>query len=322
MTVLGLHHITLGCADAQRTIDFYTGVLGLRFVKRTVNFDDPGTYHLYFGDDLGRPGTAITFFEWPRVREGHPGIGGTHHFAMSVPTHSALLRWQRRLSDHGLHIQGPVSHEGLHEICFRDPDGVILKIVTEDASGDARQEWTAPDMALSQGLHHITAISSNLERTKAFYGDLLGMNLVQQGTSPDQPNVPEWVWAGQGGMGQIRTIQPDPQRGPRARIGVGQTHHFALAVPDDETQLEWRERLIAAGLSVSPVMDRMYFHSIYTRDPDGHIVELATNGPGFAADEDPAHLGEALKLPSWLETHRQQIATGLRPVTIPERGSL
>jgi glyoxalase family protein len=351
MTVLGIHHITLACADAQRTIDFYTGVLGQRFVKKTVNFDDPGSYHLYFGNTTGSPGSIVTFFEWAHLSQGHPGVGGTHHFAFDVADYDGLLRWKRRLTDHGLAVNGPLDRHYFKSIYFRDPDGVILEIATRGPGWTVDEEpenlgmafrppppemlihnrdleriqaetWPEPvpailpEMGLSQGLHHITAIGSDIERTHAFYSGLLGMRLVKRTSNFDDPGSAHWYWGvGDGSPGKLITyFERDPAREPRARIGIGQTHHFALAVPDEETQLEWRERLLGAGLNVTPVMDRIYFKSIYMRDPDGHIVELATAGPGFSVDEDPAELGQSLKLPPWLESYRGEIEGILRPV--------
>ena len=168
-----------------------------------------------------------------------------------------------------------------------------------------------------QGLHHITAISSNIERTHAFYSGLLGMERVAIHTSDS--NSAHWYWGAEGGQpGTLITyVERDAQREPRARFGAGQTHHFALAVPDAETQLEWRAKLVGAGLRVSPVMDRIYFKSIYTNDPDGHIVELATRGPGFAVDEEVSALGTGLKLPPWLERYRGEIEESLSPLETP-----
>lgn len=339
MSIMGLHHITLGCSDAQRTIDFYTGVLGLRFIKLTVNFDDPFTYHIYFGDDLGRPGTAITFFEWPGVTHGHPGIGGTHHLALQVADNDGLLKWKRWLTEQGVNVWGSTDHKIITGITFSDPDGTIIEIVTRGLDWKAAEEtelqksqvkaWPDPvpeitrDMALTQGMHHITTISSDLERTHAFYGELLGMDRVMMTSEFDSHYSAHWMWgAGNRKTGLITALERDSVEEPRARIGVGQTHHFALAVPDEEAQLTWRERLVQQGLKVSPVMDRLYFKSIYTRDPDGHIVELATMGPGFAVDESLEKLGEKLMLPPWYESKREQIEAGLRPVHIPlrERG--
>ncbi len=335
MSIQGLHHITLICSNAQRTVDFYTRVLGLRLVKKTVNFDDPGSYHLYFGDSLGSPGTAITFFEWRDAPCGLPGIGGTHHLALQVADYSGLLKWKRRLTELGLKIDVPVDQRYFNSIMFNDPDGVLLEIATL-GPGWARDEktpiadqarvqseiWDAPlteitdDMALNRGMHHITAISSNLERTEAFYSGLLEMPRVKTLTDLDDPRASHWYWGvGAGRPGTLVSyVQRDPRQMTRARFGAGQTHHFALAVADAETQLAWREKLLSAGLRVSPVMDRIYFKSIYTNDPDGHIVELATRGPGFAVDEDATNLGACLKLPPWLERYRDEIEPTLEPI--------
>jgi glyoxalase family protein len=177
-----------------------------------------------------------------------------------------------------------------------------------------------PDMALSTGMHHITAIGADIKRTHAFFGELLGMRRVKMTNNFDDPNSAHWYWGvGDGKPGTLITyFERDPRKERRAQMGAVQTHHFALAVPDEETQLVWREKLIKAGLRVSPVMDRMYFKSIYTNDPDGHIVELATAGPGFPVDEDLKDLGATLKLPPWLEPHRADIERALRPISVPK----
>ena len=350
-SIQGIHHITIVASDASRTVEFYTRVLGLRLVKQTVNFDDPGSYHLYFGDELGRPGTAVTFFEWPGAAKGAPGIGGTHHYALTVPDRDGLLRWKRRLTDHGLHVNGPLDRHYFTSIYFSDPDGTIIEIATRgpgwtideapdalgseyrdppaemtvanrDAARIAAETWPDPveaidpGMALAHGIHHITAIGTDIARTDAFFGDLLGMRRVKLTKNFDDPTSAHWYWAvGDGAPGTVITyFERKGDRERQARMGAGQTHHFALSVPHDEAQLAWRERLVAAGLRVSPVLDRVYFKSIYTQDPDGHIVELATAGPGFTADEAPADLGSSLKLPPWLEAQRESIAAGLKPL--------
>lgn len=351
MTILGLHHITLVCSDAQRTVDFYTGVLGLRFVKKTINFDDPGSYHLYFGDETGAPGSAVTFFEWPNAPKGNWGVGGTHHVALGVADYEGLLRWKRRLTDLGLKVEGPLDRHYFKSIYFHDPDGVILEIATlgpgwamdEDADkigtefrappeqmvinnrDEARitaETWPepvptiTPSMALKHGMHHITAIGSDIGRTHAFFGELLGMRRVKMTSNFDDPKSAHWYWgAGEGKPGTLITYFERP-RARRAQMGIGQTHHFALAVADEAAQLEWRDKILRAMLRVSPVMDRIYFKSIYTNDPDGHIVELATLGPGFAVDEPVATLGQALKLPPWLEQHRNEIERVLKPLKL------
>lgn len=320
MMIQGLHHITLICSDAQRTIDFYTRVLGLRFIKKTVNFDDPGSYHLYFGDDLGRPGSVITFFEWPGAHKGHPGIGGTHHFALAASGYLALLKWKRRLADLGISVTGPRDEHNFASISFRDPDGTVLEIATPDNAPSKAETWDepvpeiTPDMALRRGMHHIAAISSNLAHTQEFLGDLLGLPRV------DDLQTDHAYW--RVGNALITYSERDPRKEPLARFGAGQTHHFALAVPDEKTQLEWRKKLVQAGLRVTPVLDRVYFKSIYTNDPDGHIVELATVGPGFTVDEAVADLGTSLKLPPWLEEYRGEIEAYLHPVTAPQWSAL
>ncbi len=352
MPITGLHHITLVSSNAQQTVDFYTRVLGLRFVKKTVNFDDPGSYHLYFGDETGKPGTAITFFEWADAPQGHPGVGGTHHVALTVNDYDGLLMWKRRLTELGTHVAGPFDRLYFQSIYFRDPDGVILEIATRgpgfavdepadqlgtehrdppeamlranrDAERIAATTWNepvpeiTPEMALSHGMHHISAISSNIKRTDAFYQRLLGLRLVKQTSNFDDPTSAHWYWGvGDGEPGTLITYFEHSAGARRAQMGTGQTHHFAFAVPDEDTQLEFREKLVQAGLRVSPVMDRVYFKSIYTNDPDGHIVELATIPPGFAVDEDVSELGTHLMLPPWLEDHRSAIEEVLTPLEV------
>ncbi len=336
MSILGLHHITLVCSDAQRTVDFYTQILGLRFIKKTVNFDDPGSYHIYFGDRVGTSGTAITFFEWPQLPKGRPGIGGTHHFALIVSGRERLLKWKRRLTDLGIAVNGPYNRVAFHSIYFDDPDGVHIEIATKgpgfsahdmaepsaemlDASPEIWPEPVneiTPEMSLHEGMHHISAHSSNLAHTDEFYAGVLGLTLLKQTQAMDRSGAPHWIWGSPDGRPGtlISYFEFDPARMKHARIGVGQTHHFAMAVKDAASQLEWREKLLSAGLRVSPVMDRIYFKSIYTSDPDGHIIELATLGPGFTVDEHEDTLGVSLKLPPWYEPHRSRIESSLKPI--------
>jgi glyoxalase family protein len=357
-TIQGLHHITLISSDAQQTIDFYTGVLGLRLVKQTVNFDDPGSYHLYFGNQTGDPGSAITFFEWKGTDgypapNGYPGLGGTHHFALRVADADGLLQWKRRLTDLGIAVNGPYGRHYFTSIYFRDPDGVLVEIAT-DGPGFAVDEpaealgqqmmapplamvaanrdeqmvknttWQTPvplitpNMALNQGMHHITAISSDIKRTHRFYTEILGMQRVKMTDNFDDPGSAHWYWGTQNGKpGTLITYFERGAAGRRvARMGVGQTHHFALAVADEATQLEFREHLLENNIRVSPVMDRIYFKSIYLADPDNHIVEIATAGPGFAVDEPVATMGQKLMLPPWLEQHRADITASLTPLKV------
>lgn len=343
--ILGLHHITLVASNAQRTVDFYSRVLGLRLVKTTVNFDDPGSYHLYFADESGGPGTVVTFFEWTRAPRGRSGIGGTHHFALRVRDRDALLRWKRRLTDLGLRVIGPYDRHYFTSLYVRDPDGFIVEIATDgpgmfwdeqdgiiaqrnapsEKSRGGRDEraielltWPEPvpyiddAMTLTRGMHHITAMTANIERTHEFLGGTLGMSRVKMTENFDDPGRKHWYWGTPDGRpGSLITYLERPPQERRATMGTGAGHHYALAVANEETQLEMRERLLESGVHVSPVMDRVYFKSIYTRDPDGHIVELATMGPGFLVDEPVATTGTALRLPPWLEAHRDEIAPHL-----------
>ena len=353
MSIQGIHHITIVCANARRAIEFYTNVLGMRLVKKTVNFEDPTSYHLYFGNNHAAPGSLITFFEWPGAEPGHWGIGGTHHYAMQVADYEGLLKWKRRLNDLGLAVDGPLDRHYFKSIYFNDPDGTSLEIATvgpgwtvdeaPDAIGTQFREppaemivsnrdeeriravtWPEPvtgiddHMALSGGMHHITAIGAGIGRTDEFLGGLLGMRRVKMTSNFDDPKQAHWYWgAGEGQPGTLITyFERDPARVPRMKMGPGQTHHYALSVLDDDTQLAMRDRLMQAGLRVTGVKDRVYFKSIYMNDPDGHIVEIATLGPGMTVDEDPATLGTALKLPHWLEQDREKIESRLDPIAV------
>jgi glyoxalase family protein len=359
-SLLGLHHVTLVASNAQRTAEFYTQVLGLRLIKTTVNFDDPGSYHLYFADETGSAGTVVTFFEWPRAPRGRPGIGGTHHVALRVADRDALLRWKRRLTDRGLAVKGPYDRHYFTSIYFRDPDGVILEIATDgpgllfdetvDVSNGALPQRTPPQrtppaslvrggrdeaaiaamtwpepvptidaaMQLTRGMHHLTAMTVNVERTDDFLRGVLGLALVKKTENFDDPGTRHWTWgAADARPGSLVTyLEKDPARERRAQMGTGQGHHYALAVADELTQLAFREKLLEARLPVSEVMDRVYFKSIYTRDPDGHIVEIATMGPGFLVDEPVETAGTSLQLPWWLEPHREAISKELVPIDV------
>ena len=357
MGITGLHHITLVTRNAAQNVDFYTRVLGLRLVKKTVNFDDPTAYHLYYGDEKGTPGSAITFFEWKDAPQGQPGIGGTHHFALEVADYDGLLQWKRRLQDLGYKVDGPYDRHYFVSIYLRDPDGVIVEIATRgpgwtvdeapDAIGTAHKPpppdmlvrnrdeariaaavWGDPvptitaEMALQHGMHHITAISSDIQRTADFLEGLLGLRRIKMTDNFDDPDSAHWYWGV--GAGQPGTVITYFERNPKdkryhwVKPGYGQTHHFAFAVPDEDDQLAMREQLLSGGLDVTRVMDRTYFKSIYFRDPDGHTVEIATATPGFDVDEPRDALGQKLMLPPWLEAKRTMIEAILTPITLGE----
>jgi glyoxalase family protein len=355
MAITGLHHVTLVTADAQRNVDFYTRVLGLRLIKTTVNFDDPSSYHLYYADATGTPGSVVTFFEWPRAPRGRAGIGGTHHIALRTRDTDALLRWKRRLTDLGIAVRGPYDRHYFSSIYFRDPDGTVLEIATDgpgllidepdpaagarqhtpptalvrgvrDEAAIAAQTWPEPvpaidpGMTLTRGLHHLSATASDLGRTDAFLQGQLGLTLLKRTANFDDPTMPHWTWgAADARPGSLVTyFGLDAPGARRSVMGAGQTHHYALSVETEEEQGALRESLLRAGLPVSTVQDRVYFRSIYTRDPDGHIVEVATAVPGFLHDESMDEAGRTLRLPHWLEEARSRITAGLSPLTAPE----
>ncbi len=348
----GFHHITMVSRDAQRTLEFYRDTLGLRLVKRTVNFDDPGAYHLYFGDEVGRPGTILTFFEWPHAGKGAWGLGGIHHLALGVESPDAQLRWKRRLTDRGIPVSGPYDRVWFSSIYFTDPDGQILEIATRGPGYHVDEEMGAlgeltvmpapehlrgsrdeeairalthpepvpeieDEMAL-QGIHHITGITDDIERAHDFYTEVLGLRLVKKSVNQDSPEMPHWFWANYDGERVAPhssfTLFGWPELRRRARGGAGQTHHIAFRAADEEEQLAWREHLLGMGIQVTPVLDREYFKSVYFRAPDGLLLEIATDGPGFAVDEPPEELGSNLKLPEWLEPQREQIDAQLTPL--------
>ncbi len=351
MSILGIHHITMVCSNARRTVDFYTKLLGLKLVKKTVNFDAVNTYHLYFGDEVGTPGSLMTFFEWPEAPKGRWGIGTTHHLALIVEGDDAQLKWKRRLTDHGIKVSGPYDRTYFHSIYFTDPDRLILEIATrkpgwlvdepmeqlgtnvilppEEITHRGRDEktiaaasWREPvgeisdDMRL-QRLHHISAMSSDIFRTTDFYTDVLGFTVVKRTVNFDDTASPHFYYAaGDYSPGTVVTYfgyGPDAMR--YGSLGIGLTHHFAFAVKDEEAQLGWREKLRSHDVRVTEVLDRKYFKSIYFNDPDGHILEIATLGPGFLVDEDRESLGTNLALPEWLESNRARIEQELIPVS-------
>lgn len=352
-TTKGFHHITMVTRDAQANVAFYRDILGLGLVKKTVNFDVPSTYHLYFGDAQGNPGTLMTFFEWPQAPRGQWGIGGVHHIALSVKDETAQLKWKRWLTSHGVPVSGPLPRGYFKSIYFTDPDGQILEIATEgpgftfdepaDALGQTliqpdsnrlpggRDEAEiraltypepipaiTPDMALD-GIHHVTGHTDDLDAAHDFYTRALGLSLVKKTVNQDDPDTLHYFWANYDGQNVLpasdMTLFGWPSRSRTAREGVGQTHHVAFRAENDEQQRAWREHLLGLDLQVSPVMDRIYFKSIYFRSPDGLLIEIATDPPGFAVDEDPATLGQALKLPAWLEPRRAEIEPTLRPLS-------
>ncbi len=306
-TISGLHHVTAITADAQANIDFYCGMLGLRLVKLTVNFDDPGSYHLYYGDELGRPGTIMTFFAWPgapRARVGPPQVTAV---AFSVPAGS-LDYWRSRLPPHN-----DADRLGERAIRFADPDGIALELVAmNDPPGHAWSGGAVPAEHAIRGYAGVTLSEEGYESTAKVLTDLMGF------TPAGNDGNRFRYRAGASENGFASTVDlvcvPDARHGG---MGAGVVHHVAFRTGDDAQQTAWRGRIVAAGLNVSPVMDRNYFHSIYYREPGGVLFEIATDNPGFAVDEAAETLGTKLMLPPQYEQFRAEIERVLPKVRLP-----
>jgi glyoxalase family protein len=316
----GYHHLTMVCSNARENVRFYRDLLGLRFVKKTVNFDMPETYHLYYGDYHGSPGTLLTFFEWPNAKRGNPGWGGTHHIALSVGSGPVLAYWRGRLERSGVPVEGPFLDHGFPTIRLEDPDGLLVELSApagEDVP-DGAPDLYVPAMAIGP-IHHTAMRVTNRDNAVIYYRDLLGFEVLGEGPNYDDPELTDLIFgvdSANGGEPTMRLVATvtSADAMPRAREGVGQTHHLAFGVPDDPTEGVWQERIGSAGIPVSEVRDRSYFHSIYFNDPDGHLLEIATANPGFTADEPLESLGERLSLPPWLESHRAELEDALVPI--------
>ncbi len=300
-SITGIHHITAMASDPQRNINFYVNVLGQRLVKTTVNFDDPGTYHFYYGDEAGTPGTILTFFPWPSARRGQRGVGEVAATAYAVLP-GTLPAWQQRLTGYGVTTSAPQTRFGETLLSFQDPDGMVVELI-ETASGAAIQHWAAgpvPAEMAARGFHSATLWVASPEPSVELLTQMFGWQRVGQEGSRIRVQAPG------GGLGSQLDLVALPNQA-RGRLGAGSVHHIAFRTEDDPTQLAWRQALLAAGYGVTPVQDRQYFHSIYFREPAGVLYEIATNPPGFTWDEPVAQLGSSLKLPPWLEPQRAQI---------------
>jgi catechol 2,3-dioxygenase-like lactoylglutathione lyase family enzyme len=307
-TILGIHHITAIAGDPQHNIDFYTDLLGLRLVKVTVNFDDPGSYHFYYGDGLGTPGTILTFFAWPGAMRGRHGNSQVTVTSFATPPGS-LAFWRERLSAKGITFDGPLERFGQQVLSFADEDGLRLELIETAATGSAHT-WTGsgipPEFAI-RGFHSATLSETGYQRTATLLTDQMGFRLVGQ----EQNRFRYEVDTG----GDSKTVDvicaPD---GPEGRIAAGTVHHIAWRTADDAQQREWLAEIGRLGYNVSPIMDRVYFHSIYFREPGGILFEIATDSPGFMVDESADNLGSTLALPPWLAPQRSRIEAALQPI--------
>ena len=310
-TITGIHHVTAIAGDPQRNLDFYTTVLGLRLVKLTVNFDDPGTYHFYFGNNAGAPGSILTFFPWVGIRRGVIGSGQVTATTFAVTIQSAPY-WERRLTDHGVTVTRVGERFGERVIAFSDPDGLPLEVVAT-AHADPAAGWTNGPVDGEHaicGFHSATLSEEGYEQTARLLQDVMGLALVG-----NEGNRFRYKASG-GGVGALVDVLCTPD-GRLGRLGAGTVHHIAWATPDDDQQAIWLTDLAALGYNVSPIMDRTYFHSIYYREPGGVLFEIATDPPGFTIDESPEHLGERLMLPPQHESLRASLERTLPKLALP-----
>ena len=305
----GIHHVTAISGGPQRNVDFYAGVLGLRLVKKTVNFDDPETYHLYYGDGGGHPGTIMTFFPWAHAPGGRIGAGQLVVTSFSIPA-TSLGYWTEHLIGAGVRFEKPRDRFGDTVLTFEDPDRLRIELV---ASEEGRPGWTGgtvPAEHSVRGFHHVALAVETTESSVRLMTETLGFGRV------DETEGRVRLQAGEVGPGNTVDVI-DASGFPRGSMGVGTVHHVAFRVPDEETQVALREEVSALGYNVTPVLDRNYFRSIYFREPGGVLFEIATDPPGFAVDEPEAELGTHLKLPPWLETRRDRLEEVLPPLQVP-----
>jgi glyoxalase family protein len=313
----GLHHVTAICDDARSNVNFYVGTLGLRLVKRTVNFDDPNTYHLYYGDFLGRPGTVLTFFVWPGAFRGQRGMGQTTAVTLAVPP-ASISYWQDRLGNANVPMGGIENRFGGAVLPFTDPAGVALELVERvDALGDAAHLWWESPVPMAYGIQRIDGVTLTVTRrepTYRMFQQVLGFTLV------DEDGDRLRFTSSDGASGSLVDLCVAPDA-PHSSIGVGTVHHVAWCVTDEQRQDGWRQRIVAGGRAVSSVLDREYFRSIYFHEPGGALCEIATEQPGFTVDEPASTLGSRLCLPAWLEPSRRRLEAQLSPLMPPGRSA-
>ena len=304
--ILGLHHITAIAGDAKRNFDFYSKILGLRFIKKTVNFDDPGTYHFYFGDEVGSAGTILTFFPWGEgIQQGRKGSGMATEIGYSVPKGS-LDFWQKRFEQYNVIYNKPAEKFGEKYLTFLDPDGLKLELI-ESKTGDNRKGWETDEVkadVATKGFHNITLTLNDIKPTAAILTEIFGYKLIDQDV-----NRYRYATDAVENAAIVDLVElADEKRGLNAN---GTVHHVAFRVKNDEILMYFREKIEAYGLSITPQIDRQYFHSLYFREPGGVLFEIATDNPGFTVDESLEELGQNLKLPAQYESQRASIENHL-----------
>lgn len=303
--ITGIHHITAIAGNAQRNYDFYTRTMGLRMVKRTVNFDDPGTYHFYYGNETGGPGTILTFFPWEGIAQGRAGTGLATEIGYSVPAGS-LDFWAQRFRERGIKAGEVAERMGEAYLPFADPDGLNISLIVPKTP-DNRAAWTTPEVgdgAATKGFHSVTLTLKSIAPTAAILTDIFGHTLQQQDGN-------RYRFVTDAGLTAEIVDLVEAPAASRGLNGSGTNHHVAFRVADEDTQGEYREKILRKGLNITPKINRDYFYSVYFREPGGVLFELATDNPGFTVDEPQAELGTHLKLPLQYEPMRTSIEKGL-----------
>lgn len=306
--ITGIHHITAIAGNAQENVDFYTGILGLRMVKKTINFDAPDVYHFYFGDKLGAPGTVFTTFPFQGARPGKKGTGEMTYTAFSIPTQS-LDYWIERLKKYDVVISDVLTRFGDQLIRFEDHDGMGIELIANDR--DSRTGWTYGNIQAEHAIRGFFGATLNL-KTKELTEQLLTKHMDYRFIGEESGR---FRYGTKGEPGDIVDIVLD-KNGRQGIQSAGTVHHIAFRTANNETQTEIQNILWNNGYQVTEIKDRNYFRSIYFREPGGVLFEIATNEPGFAIDEEEAHLGELLKLPEWAEPHREKIEKNLTPIAL------
>ena len=309
--VNGIHHVTAIAGDPQANLDFYTQILGLRFIKKTVNFDDPFTYHLYYGDETGNPGTILTFFPWStKGFKGKKGSGQITTLSFSIPFNS-LDFWTQRLKDNNIIFTGPYKRFEDEILLFEDPDGFETELIASREEERIPWQWgEIPSEHSIRGFHSITLSEKSQADTGNFIVNLLGFRRHLASENRTRYS------SGKGGPGKYIDILFTPDL-PAGKMGIGAVHHVAFRTENDESQIKLREKLMENSIDVTPVIDRNYFHSIYFNEPGNVICEVATDPPGFLIDESKNELGQNLKLPIWYEAKRSEIEKILPKLVVP-----
>jgi glyoxalase family protein len=313
-SIAGIHHVTAIAGAPQENLDFYTGVLGLRFVKNTVNFGDPGSYHLYYGDEVGHPGTILTFFAWPDAPPARLGRGVATATAFSVPE-TSLEDWMSRLAKEGYEFEAPRERLGDTVLALRDPGGLRVELVAHAGVGEG-PDWEGgpvPAEQTTRGVHSVTLSAGDPDAAARLLLDVFGYGSAGEEETAEGRRFR--FRSPSEAVGSVIDLVHGPDS-TAGTMGVGAIHHVAFRTDDDEQQLAWRDELLSLGFDVTPVRDRHYFKSIYFREPGGVLFEIATDPPGFTRDETAAALGSEFKLPPWLEPERERIEGSLPPLRV------